>query len=147
MSDFSYLVVDSRKFPTYSSSINNAMDAMTNLSTDWEKSYWRRHETEAEHAERVEAAELDARWYHERVVKAPTELYYEKLRLLAPYRGPFFERKRAQALRDWREATKPAAILFDKHCCEVMEFGEVSQATAYEWEVLEVGAAMSEAAE
>jgi hypothetical protein len=115
------------------------------MTADWSKDFWKARETESEHAERVEAAAREARWYHERATKAQTDLYHAKLADLAPYRGPLFERKRAQALRDWREATKPAAELFEKTCIEIMATGEVSEATGYAWELLEVGSAMQAA--
>lgn len=104
--------------------------------SDWRKDHWLRFETDAEHADRVENAEREARWYFNQATHEPAERYRDAMAYLAPLRGPFWERKRADALRLWRESTKEAAALFEQTAEEVMRDGEVSEATGDKWDML-----------
>lgn len=105
--------------------------------TDWTRDYWREGETDSEHAERVEAAIKEARWYFDDRTRLHLERYEQTIYDLAPYRGPMWERKRADALRKYRADTAEAASLFEHTAREIMQTGEVSPETGDKWSALE----------
>lgn len=91
------------------------------------------------------SAEVEARWYFNEATRHPREQYFNTMDYLSPLRGPAAERKRADALRLYREQTKEAAALFEATAEEIMRDGEVSEATSNRWDMLSVPVA--EAAE
>lgn len=100
------------------------------------KSHWLRHETDAEHAERVESAEREAGWYFTRAT-APQKAAYDAA--MAAIRGlpePAWSQRKLIADAAWARDTVEAAALFNVSADEVMAAGEVSEETGAKWDAL-----------
>jgi hypothetical protein len=115
--------------------------------SDWRLLHWLPAETDFEHAERVESADALARRYFDDATAPQREAYSDRMADLAPYRGPMAERRRADALRQFRESTKDAAALFERTAECVMVTGQVSEALSGEWDELAARNVLAEAAE
>jgi hypothetical protein len=116
------------------------------MTTDWRKSYWLPNETNEEHDDRVMGAEVDARWYFTHATIPQRNRFFETMDYLSPLRGPAAERKRADALRLFRESTKEAAALYEATAEMIMRDGQVSEEMSLRWDALQA-VPVSEAAE
>lgn len=107
------------------------------MTADWEKSFWRRHETDAEHQERVDHAEKEANRYFKEATAPALREFRDTLIVIEPYRGaPKFDRLLAEAKAKYAADVREAAELFEITAAEVMETGEVSEATGERWDAL-----------
>lgn len=114
------------------------MPAIQNNATEYARNHWRRFESDAEHAERVEAAEAEAGRYFDEVTKAQKAAYTLAMSDLRGLSGPRYDRARAAARAAWEASTEQARELFYITADEVMRDGEVSEATAALWDALSV---------
>lgn len=103
----------------------------------WRKDFWLPHETDFEHAERVKAAEAEAYPYLKEATALQSTLYHQTMSDLAPYRcSPKWDRLRGKALKLFREATKDAAVLFERTAECIFVTGECSEELSNAWEGL-----------
>lgn len=111
-----------------------------NLDTRYEqiaKSYWRKYESNDEHADRVERATTEANFGYYRAVAAPLAAYRQTMKDIAPYKGaPKWDRLKSAAERIYREATADAFNLFLRSFEEIMRDGEESEETGALWDAL-----------
>lgn len=112
-------------------------NATTTAGGDWRLSFWRRFETDAEHQERVDYAEREANRYFKEATAPALQEHRDTMCVIAAYYGaPKWTRLRDEANRKYREATREAAELFEITAAEIMETGEVSEATGERWDEL-----------
>jgi len=104
---------------------------------DYARSHWRKFESQEEHAERVQAAEREAGSYFAAATKPQLQTYNNTMAFLRPFSGPAWDRRRAVAQAVWRDTTAGASALFTITADEIMRDGEVSEATALAWDVLD----------
>jgi hypothetical protein len=100
------------------------------------KDHWRKFETDEEHQDRVECAELDAEWYFEDATKRQTAAYERALRTVSGIHTPRADRFREAALSAWYIATADAGKLFEETFEEILRDGELSEETAARWDAL-----------
>lgn len=120
-------------------------------AANWEDSFWRQHETDAEHAARVEQVKDEAGWYFAQATKRQTAEHRQQLKDIEPYKGsPRWKRLQHMAQVYWHQGTAEARELCDRTCACLMEHGEVSEELDNEWTALiqrEAVAAVMQAAE
>jgi hypothetical protein len=96
---------------------------------------WRRGETNAEHQERVEAAEKEARWYFEQATK-PQHAAALEAKADAYRDTPRYAREIKKINAAWSAATADAWALREFTAEEILRDGEVSEATSERWDAL-----------
>ena len=118
--------------PTSYTGMREHTDRMARIAKD----HWRKFETNEEHQDRVECAELDAAWYFEDATKGQSAAYERALRTVAGIHTPRAERFREAALSAWYIATADAGKLFEETFEEILRDGELSEETAARWDAL-----------
>ena len=113
-------------------SMRDHLDRMARIAKD----HWRKFETNEEHQDRVECAELDAAWYFEDATKGQSTAYARALRTVSGIHTPRAERFREAALSAWYIATADAGKLFEETFEEILRDGQLSEATAARWDAL-----------
>ncbi len=99
------------------------------------KSYWREHESDDEHAERVEAATNVANVAYARACAVPLEIHRKAMEVARPLKGtPAWDRARADATAIYKRSTARAYKLFLIEFAEIMRDGETSEETSAAWD-------------
>lgn len=109
-----------------------------NSAAEYAKNHWRRFESNAEHDERVEAADAEAGRYFDDATKVQKAAYTLAISDLRGLSGPRYERARADARAAWDASTEQARELFYITADEIMRDGEVSEETGALWDALSV---------
>lgn len=110
---------------------------------DYARNHWRKFESPEDHALRVEAAEREAGRYFASATMQQLDTFNKSMAFLRPFRGPTWDRRRAYAQAVWNETTAGARELFEITADEIMRDGEISEATALAWDVLDEMAAQA----
>ena len=106
-------------------------------TADWERDFWLANETDAEHAERVEATRKLVNDYFEPATACALREFHDTVTVIKPYHGaPRWERMLKAAKAKYAEAVAEAANLYDLTAAEVMQTGEVSEETSERWDEL-----------
>jgi len=100
------------------------------------RSHWFRHETDAEHEARVEAAEATAGWYFRQATEPQREAYRRSLADLMGMTAPRDERAREAALAAYEASTAAAGNLMLDTIDELLRTGEISEELSDRWEAL-----------
>lgn len=126
------------------------MTATIQATCDWRKDFWREHETDAEHADRVKAAEkLSLSYFHDLTAHQRGEF----LQIVAAAENAHGHGSQAHdaaidlAKRSWERDTAEAVALMDETAIEIMRDGEVSEAMSERWDALGAARSVMEAAE
>lgn len=98
--------------------------------------HWGKHETDAEHAERVESVERQASWFFEQATKPQRAAYNEAMAGLRGLHAPKYDRLREAAKARWERSTAEASELFYRTADALMRDGEVSESLSAEWDAL-----------
>lgn len=102
-------------------------------AADYAINHWHRHETDAEHAIRVENAEVEATALFNEATVHHRGLYSAKITVLTGLKGPRYDRKRAEALRQFQVDTAEARELFLLTCDALMRDGEIPEDIDIAW--------------
>lgn len=101
------------------------------------KSHWLPNESDAEHADRVEAATNEAYSFFTAATTRQLEAHHQTMTDIRPYSGsPKWCRLKADADRLWDESTFPARELFFVTFEELLSTGEVSERVSLMWDEL-----------
>jgi len=101
------------------------------------KDHWRQYESNADHTDRVECAEIEAQEWFEDATARQSAIYAHNLENLQGLHGPRYDRAREHALWRWYEATKRERNLMALTFDDLMRCGEVSPETAGLWDALD----------
>lgn len=111
------------------------------------KSYWREHETDDEHADRVEAATNIANVAYARACAGPLAIHRAAMEAARPLKGtPAWDRARGDATAIYKRSTARAYTLFLIEFAEIMRDGGTSEATSLAWDNYFAGHAQQVAA-
>lgn len=109
------------------------------------KSYWRKYESDDEHADRVERATTEANFGYAKAIAGPLAAYRQTMKDIAPYKGaPKWDRLKAAADSVYRKTTADAFNLFLRSFEEIMRDGEESEETSALWDALLANVASAE---
>lgn len=104
------------------------------------KSHWRDHESDCEHADRVETCANEANIAYAKACAGPLAVYHQAMADIRPYSGsPRWDRLRAAASRIYQSQTAAAYELFLREFEELMRDGETSEATSFAWDAYFAG--------
>lgn len=106
---------------------------MTHRPEDYALNHWLPHESDAEHALRVESAEEHANDLFRQATVDQSATYHSVLADIRHLSGPRYDRAREAAKRVWRESTQEARNLFNSTADALMATGEVSEELDREW--------------
>jgi hypothetical protein len=118
--------------PTAYPSMREHLDRMAYIAKD----HWRRFESDGEHQDRVECAELRVNWFFEKSTEGQSAAYERALRVVSGIHTPRAEGFRAAALAAWHVATADARELLEESFEEILRDGELSEETAARWDAL-----------
>lgn len=108
-------------------------------AVDWTKDFWTAGETDAEHAERVEAAKEYAGDLFAKATKHQSQHWRDTISVISAYKGaPRWDRLKADADAKFAETTTEAAALYERTCVHVMQTGDLwlSDELDAEWTAL-----------
>lgn len=105
---------------------------------DWQKSHWRKFESEEEHAERGERAEHEAGRYFQQATVRQKAAYDATMASLRGMDAPRYDRARAAASAEWARSTVEAADLYQITKESIMVHGEVPEEISELWDDLDV---------
>lgn len=101
------------------------------------KSHWLPNESDAEHADRVEAATNEAHSFFTAATTRQLEAHRQTMNDIRYHHGsPAWRREKAAADRLWDESTFPARELFFVTFEELLRTGEVSERVSLMWDEL-----------
>jgi hypothetical protein len=119
------------------------------VNTDNAAAFVRRHdESPSEFAERMERAEAEAsRWFND-LASAQIERHRDRMEVARAYKGaPRWDREKAAADREFAETTTDASRVAGMVMSDMLEFGEITEATSYAFDEAKVAQTMAQAAE
>lgn len=98
--------------------------------------------------ERRERADAEAsRWFND-LTKPQLARYNDRMSVASAYKGaPRWDRERAAAQKEFAETTVEASRVCEMVQRDMMELGEISEATSYAFDELMVAQTMQQAAE
>lgn len=110
---------------------------------------YRRHdESPAEYEARLERAnEVSNEWFSS-LATAQTARFNDRMDVARAYKGaPRWDRERAAANREFKETTTEASRIAEMVFADMMQFGEVLEATSYAFDEVKRDQTMAQAAE
>ncbi len=113
-------------------------------------SYYSKNELEADWyafdladtVSRTAAAEAEAGRIFEIATRQQKAEYDAAMANLIGVVGPLWDRKREDIRAKWHNDTAAARVLFDKSVAEILDTGEISEATSEAWDALDADPAL-----
>lgn len=102
----------------------------------WAKDHWRDHESNEDHADRVERAEHSAGWYFQQATTRQKAAYNRAMADLRGLDAPRYLRARQALSATWARDTTEASDLYTVTCDAIMKHGEVPEELSSEWDSL-----------
>jgi hypothetical protein len=120
------------KMTNLNPSMREHLDRMAYIAKD----HWRRFESDEEHQDRVECAELRVNWFFEDATEGQSAAYQRALRTVSGIHTPRAELFREAALSAFHIATADTRKLVEESFAEILRDGELSEETAARWDAL-----------